>query len=419
MTDNPQDPQNTGGTPADPAGGAEFPPASEGGQVPPAQPEQPGQGATPAEPSAPADPAAPQQPGYGQPQQPGYQPPQAPPQPPAYGQPQQPSYGAGDQGFGASSGAPQQPGYGTPPVPPAPQFGASSGAPEQPPYGQQPPTYGQQPPQQPGYGQQPPQQPGYGAPAGGGFPAAPPPPGSYGQYGGPAGAGGPWGAPQAFSATEAVGWGFRAYGSNVGYWLLIMLGLVVVGGILSLVLSPFGAVTDGGFSASYDAFAMSGTERIMSAILGLILTALGLVLVQGALHKANGRLNSLGDFFSFQHLVPGLVAAVVVGLASNLVGLVPGIGRLLQVLVTVLTIFVVPLALDRGLAIGDALSQGVKLVTSNLGQVVLLYLIFIGLVIAGVIVICGTGLLFVVIPVGSLATVYAYKLLSGQQVAPV
>ena len=398
MTQNPQDPNEPQGPPESPSG-----PESTGGAPEPfSAPQEPSFGSV----------VPPSEPSYGAPQQPSYGSGSTPPQPPAYGSgstpPQPPAYGSGS----------------TPPVPPA--YGAPQqgyGAPQQS-YGS-----GSTPPPGGGYGAPPPPGGGYGAPQQpGGFPSAPPPPaGAYGQYGapgygGPGGPGGSWGAPPAFSAGGATGWAFRAYASNVGYWLLWMLILAVVGGLLALIFIPaIGDATGGsdGFNASYDYMDMTFTDRLLQAVYGLVLTALGLVLTQAALHKVNGRLRSFGDFVKFDHFVPGLIAAVVVGLITNVVSLVPAIGWLLQLAATLLLVFVVPIALDRGVGVGDALGQSFKLVTGNLGQVIVLYLIFIGLSIAGIIVICGTGLLFVVIPVISLATVFAYKVLSGQQVAQV
>lgn len=432
MTDNPQDPQNTGGTPADPAGGAEFPPASEGGQVPPAQPEQPGQGATPAEPSAPADPVAPQQPGYGQPQQPGYQPPQAPPQPPAYGQPQQPSYGAGDQGFGASSGAPQQPGYGTPPVPPAPQFGASSGAPEQPTYGQQPPTYGQQPPQQPGYGQQPPQQPGYGqqpqqpgygqqppqqpgygAPAGGGFPAAPPPPGSYGQYGGSQ-----YGMGNQVNATDSVSAGWERFKEN---WAPFVLSQLVWGILIGLVVALAMLVMGGFSAASVDpntgelrggllSIGLVGFAFVLLAIVLMGVVAAG-AFASATLKAVDGRPVAFGDFFRPANVGQLVLLALIYAAAAFLLTFTI-VG---PVLLAFFGAYAILFVVDRNMSAIDAIKASAKLAMDNVGQTIVLLLMMWLLGALGGLA-CGVGTLATG-PIAQLALAHYYRRLTGPATA--
>lgn len=294
---------------------------------------------------------------------------------------------------------------------------------EQPGYGQQPP---QQPgygaPQQPGYGQQPPQQPG-------GIPQAPP---AYGQYGAP-GYGGPagdqWAQQAPFSATGALSYGWNAYKQNVGAWILVILIVAIVGGGLNALLNPAfswnvdvgsqGQAGAGGFGMAERTFggqALAGIASIVSSLLGVFL-------VQGAVHKVNGQLTGIGDFFKVTHTGPAFLTAALLGVASAVLGLLnvlsPTLASVVTLVWSVLTVYVLYFAVDRGTSPIQALSDGVKLVTSNLGSTLVLLLIGVGLGIAGVIVICGTGLLFVVIPLMVLAFAYAYKRLTGQSAAQV
>lgn len=361
MTQNPPEgtqPEDSGQVPPPPQG----PPATPPNAFPP-----PGQ-----------DPAG---------QQPGGFPP--PPSAPGYGQ--QPSAGQG--GFDGS----------TPPPPPG--------------YGQQPPAYGQQPP---GYGQQPPAGPG-------GFPgsAPPPPPG----FGGP-GYGGPgYGQDQApFSVGAAIGYGWNAFKRNAGAWIGAFLIVAVVSVLVNILLNPS---VDYAFDAGDMSSAGSGGFGMVEYTLGgqllaglsaLVTYVISAVLIQGAIHKVNGRFDGFGAFFRFDHAGPLFTAAALLGLVSLVLGLLsvvsPFLSGLINLVWSVLSVFVLYIAADRGVQPVAAVQQSIQMVTSNFGSVIVLWLATIGLTIAGVIVICFTGLI-VVVPLLVLAWAYAYKRLSGQQVAPI
>lgn len=337
-----------------------------------------------------------------------------------------------DQNTGGEQPNGQQPGGFPPPnqppsAPPPPSYGSSSqppsyGSPQQP-YGQQPPGGGTPPPPPPGGGTPPP------PPPGGGFPAAPPPPaGQYGQYGapqyggpaGPGGPGGPWGGASQFSVGNAISYGWNAFKSNAGVWIGAFLAVGVISVLLQSLLNPAVDVDLGGTSGGIPVVQYTVGGQLLAGIASIVTYLLSAVLIQGAVHKVNGRFEGFGSFTNFTHAGPLFVAAAAMGVVSLVLGMLsivsPVLTSLLNLVWAVLSVFVLYIAADRGLQVIDAIKESIQLVTSNLGSVIVLWLATIGLVIAGIIVICFTGLI-VVVPLLVIAWAFAYKTLSGQPVA--
>lgn len=295
--------------------------------------------------------------------------------------------------------------------------------PNQPP-ADQPPNYGTPPaggtpPPPPGGGFPPPPPPGGGfpppPPAGGGFPSAPPPPGQYGQYGAPqyGGPGGP-GGPVPFSVGGAIGYGWNSFKSHVGGFLGWSIIVLLAGGVINALLNPSVDVDFSDVEALAQAATPTIGEQFLGAIASIISLLLGVILQQGAVHKVNGRLSGFGDFIKFDHAGPGFLAALLVGV-GYFVNLVPFIGWLLAIVIFFLGMFAVPIALDTGASPVDAFKRSVELVTGNVGSVLLLVLASAGVILLGLIALC-VGF-FVAYPIVLIAGVFAYKSLSGQQVA--
>lgn len=337
------------------------------------------------------------------------------------------------QNPGGEQPNPQQPG-GFPPPPP-PSYGSGSQPPADQPPADQPPSYGS-PNQPPSYGapQQPggfpPPPPGGGAPPppppGGGFPgAAPPPPpgGQYGQYGSPqygGPAGGAWGAGQPpFSVGAAISYGWNAFKSNAGVWIGAFLAVAVISVVLQSLLNPSVNV-DLGDAGSIPMVEYTFAGQLLAGLASIVTYLLSAVLIQGAVHKVNGRFEGFGSFTNFTHAGPLFVAAAALGVVSLVLGLLsvvsPFLTSILNLVWAILSVFTLYVAADRGLQVVDAVKESFRLVTSNLGSVIVLWLATIGLVIAGVIVVCFTGLI-IVVPLLVLAWAFAYKTLSGQPVA--
>ncbi|MGB5112533.1 MAG: hypothetical protein WBO08_13315 [Mycobacterium sp.] len=320
---------------------------------------------------------------------------------------------------------PPPPGNYPPPPPPPP-----GGYPPPPPGGYPPPPGGYPPPPQGGF--PPPPQGGFPPPPQGGFP--PPPPGGYpppppqGGYppppapvGYPAPGGYPgatgFGAP-AYSVGEAVSWAWNKFSKNAAAILVptIVFGLVygVVQGIIQLISSQFTTTAYGEYSASYS----MGTGGIVVSLLGGAVMLVVVAVVQsayigGMLDIANGQPVEIGSFFKPRNVVNVIIASVVSGLivfVGVLLFVVPGI------IATIMLLFTTVIVIDRNTSGIDGVTSSFEIGKKNFGPMALTWLATIGIAILGVLV-CFVGLL-VAYPVISLITVYAYRRLTGGQVAP-
>jgi hypothetical protein len=314
---------------------------------------------------------------YGQ--QPGGQPPQ---QPPGWGQ------------------QPPQQGGNYPPPPP----------PEQPGWGQQPP--GQQPPQQGDQGGQggwsSGQNQGWDQQHGGG--QQPPP--NYPAYGGGGGYGGGQGP---YSVTDAIGYGFNKFKDNAGAFIVLAL-LAVLSGF---VINAIGTLASGGeASFGYNAGGNGGFQFdviafVFSILAQAVSTLFTAAAVRGALDATEGREVSVGTMFQRWDKLQVLIAALLVSVLST-VGLVlcvlPGIIALFLTWFT--TFFVVA----YGQNAIDGIKNSVRFTVDNLGSMLLLMLLSFVCLIAGTLA-CLVGLL-VAYPTVVIASAYTFKRLQDQPVAP-
>lgn len=309
--------------------------------------------------------------------------------------------------------------------PPPPQGGY-------PPPGNYPPPQGDYPPPPPGnYPPPPPPQGGYPPPPPpGGYPPPPPqggyppppPPGGYAGPGGyppPVGYGGApgFGAP-AYSVGEAVSWAWNKFSKNAAAILVptLVFGLVyaVVQGIIQLISGQFTTTTVDDYSASFS----MGTGGILVSLLGSAVMLVVAAVVQsayvgGMLDIANGQPVEIGSFFKPRNVANVVIASVVSGLivfVGVLLCIVPGI------IATIMLLFTTVIVLDRNTSGIDGVTSSFEIGKKNFGPMALTWLTTIGIAILGVLA-CGVGLL-VAYPLISLITVYAYRRLTGGQVAP-
>jgi uncharacterized membrane protein len=373
------------GNPADPYGGNQNPP---GYGTPP--PPPPGYGTPPPPPPGYGTPPPPP-PGYGTPPPPGYggQPPAAGP-PPGYGAPPPPppSYGAPP---------PPPPGYGAPP----PSYGApppSYGAPP-PSYGAPPPGYGAPPP---GYGAPPP---GYGAPP----PGYPPQPGYGGQPIKPA-----------FSVGDAFSWAWNTFTKNAAALIvptLVYAVLFAVASGVSVLGQNMGTTTTTSDGSNYHvstnlgggALAVAGLGYLLSYAVGAFAQA---AFLSGCLDAADGRPVSIGSFFKPRNLGMAFLAALLVGVLTTIgyaACFLPGL------VVGFFTQFTILFVVDRSQSAIKGFASSFSTVGSNFLNALLVWLIGILIILAGVAA-CGIGLL-VASPVLALFLTYAYRKLSGGEVA--
>ncbi|MGA9376380.1 MAG: hypothetical protein WBV64_15400, partial [Mycobacterium sp.] len=274
-----------------------------------------------------------------------------------------------------------------------------------------PPPGGYPPP--PPQGAYPPPPPGGGYPP----PAGYPPPG----YPGTPGAGAP------FNVGDAFSWAWNKFSKNAAALIVptLVYALIVgiVGGIvyaLAFALAPSGVTTydeyDTGFSYEYSA-GFGVASVIVLALGGLVLlvvlAAISSAYISGILDIANGVPVTAGSFFKPRLIGPVIIATVLVGVATaigNALCYLPGL------IVGIFTIFTTVALLDRNLSAIDAIKASVDIAKNNFVQVLITWLLFVVMISVGSLL-CGIGLI-VAAPVAVLFEVYAFRRLTGGQVAP-
>lgn len=283
---------------------------------------------------------------------------------------------------------PQQGGYPPPPPP--------SGYPPPPHQGGYPP-----PPQQGGYQQAP-----------GGYPPAGPP-----GYGGA----------QPYSVGEAFSWAWNKFTKNAApliiatlvYGLIIVV-LQVIVNLLQAAVSP--GVSDysssgSGFSYSWSTTSM-GLGGILISIVGwFVLLIVGAAIqsgyISGVLDIANGQQVSVGSFFRPRNIGQVIIAGLIVGVITTIgffLCIIPG------VIASIMLVFTIVALLDRNLSPVDAVKTSFELSKANFGNVFVTWLAMVATAFVGALL-CGVGLI-VAVPVAALILVYAWRRLSGGQVAP-
>lgn len=322
---------------------------------------------------------------------------------------QPPNYPGDNQGgYPQNPQDPQQGGYQQGGYPQQPGFGQQGGFPP-------PPAGGFPPPQDPGYGQGfPPPQGGQGfpPPPQGGFP---PPPGGFGgpQYGGQ----------QPFNIGDAFSWAWNKFSKNavalivsmLVYWLAFAALSGVFYFVFAQTVTNVTTVSDG-YSTQATADLSAGSFVVL--VVGfVVLIFLGLVAqasyFAGLLDIADGREVSIGSFFTPRNFGAAAVTSLLVAVifvVGYVLCIIPGIVAFF------LLAYAVLFSVDRGLSAGDALRASFETVKNNAGQSILAT--FLSGVVAGVgAALCYVGAL-VTGPLGQLVQVYAYRRLSGGQVAP-
>lgn len=287
---------------------------------------------------------------------------------------------SGDQGYGQSHG--QGP-YGQEPYPGAPQgheqYPGGS-------YGQQYPGsaqghepypgqgYGQEPYPGQGYGQQ-----GFGNPAyGSGYPAA-------GPGGGPV-------MPSRVSAPGALSAGWEMFKNNPLPWVLITLASTVA----SLLLSQL---------ATTDSMGLALIVQLASIAVGMLFQAFT---VRGALLEVDGHKPGIGDFFKLHNFGWFVVAAILVFIASLIGFFALIIGMFVVLFFLYWTQYFV---IDRNMTATDAIISSFNAIKSDAGNLLALALLNVLVIFAGAIALM-VGLL-VAIPVTTLASVFAYRVITG------
>lgn len=312
-----------------------------------------------------------------------------------------------------------------PPQPPQPQSGQYGQQPQPPQYGQQPPQYGQQPPQ---YGQQPPQYgnqgqygqqpPQYGAPDQGGFsqpnygqqPSYGQPGHGQGSYGAPGFAGPSYGGPSGpdLSIGTAISYGWEKFQKNAGVWIGVQLLTVVIAIVLWLIV---GSIVSLGGSDNVAA-ALVAVGVLLAVELAFIF-AVQAIVMRAALREVDGQRPDFGSFFQLDRIgnavLTGLLVALLI-VVGYCVFILPGI------IAAFVTIFAVAFAIDQNQSPVQAIQSSFRLVSENIGPVLLLMLA-IGAINFVAAIPCGLGLL-VTGPLTVIATAYAYRYLVRGPISP-
>jgi uncharacterized membrane protein len=302
-----------------------------------------------------------------------------------------------------------------------------------PPYGgSQPPPPGNYPPPPPG-GYPPPPQGGYPPPPSqGGYPPPPgpggypPPPSGYPPQGGypPAGYGGGVGQ-QPYSVGEAFSWAWNKFTKNAVplivstliYGLIIgVLSGIVFGLAMALAPDPVSTYESSEYGFEYSTSASLGAASIFVFILGgivlfVVAGAIQSAYYSGLLDIANGREVTIGSFFKPRNVGNVIVATLIIGIATS----IGSACFILGLAVALFTMFAIIALLDRNLSPIDAIKASFDVTKNNFVQVLLTYLVVLAVAIVGALL-CGIGL-FVAIPVVALIEVYAWRRLTGGQVA--
>ena len=283
-----------------------------------------------------------------------------------------------------------------------------------------PPQGGYPPPPQGGYPPPPPPQGGFGPP---------PPQGNYPPAGGypPAGYPGAPGAGAGFAVGDAFSWAWNKFSKNAAALVVPTLAYAVlvgiVGGIvygLAFALAPSGVTTydsyDSGFSYEYEA-GFGVASIIVLALGGLVLlvllAAISSAYIGGILDIANGVPVTAGSFFKPRLIGPVIIATVLVGIATaigNALCYLPGL------IVSIFAFFTTVALLDRNLSAIDAIKASIDITKNNFVQVLIAWLLFTVILFVGSLL-CGIGII-VAAPVAILFEVYAFRRLTGGQVAP-
>ncbi|HEX3222677.1 MAG TPA: hypothetical protein VHR35_08920 [Nocardioides sp.] len=282
----------------------------------------------------------------------------------------------------------------------------------------QTPPPSEAPPPPPPPADMPPAPPSYGGDGGQGGGYGAPPPGPYGQ---PA-------AASDYSPTEAMAYGWRKFSASPATLLVPMIvvfvGIVVVSVIVELVIvggllgSDTCTRTVG--NTSYD-YSCGGPGFVMfligyglaAALISLFAQLLAAGLYKGATHVTDGEPFSLGQLFEGWDKGQVVIASLIIAAATfvgTLLCYIPGL------IVGFLAQFTLLFIVDKQMKAVEAIKASIKLVTDNLGNTILFYLLALVVLFVGAIL-CGVGLL-VAAPVALIGLAYTYRRLQGEPVVP-
>lgn len=270
-----------------------------------------------------------------------------------------------------------------------------------------PPFGGYPPPPQGGF---PP--PGGGFPPSAGYPPAGYPPGGFG------------GAPGELSIGDAFSWAWDKFSKNAAALILptfaygavvfVLIGIIVVSATVASPESGYSYASDDDYGIGFEITGVGFVILVVGLVVLLILmAAFSSAYINGILDVANGVPVTPGSFFKPRLIGPVIAATLLVGIAAGIGSLacyVPGL------IVSIFAFFTTPALIDRNLSAINAIKTSIHIAKNNFVQVLLVWLLY-NIVISVGSFLCGVGLL-VAAPIAILFQVYAFRRLTGGQVAP-
>lgn len=206
-----------------------------------------------------------------------------------------------------------------------------------------------------------------------------------------------------FSATQAIGYGWKAFTKNLGPILILMLAIFAVNVLVNVVSSR---------SFINDSWVLNTLVSLLSTLISMVI-AFGII--KAALAILDGRKPEIGEVFNTDRLVPYIIAAIAVSIITT-------IGFILLIIPGLIAAFLLQFF---GYAIADgkterpldALRISFETVKPHWGELLLLAILLFLLNIGGA-VLCLVGLLATV-PTSIIAVAYAWRWCTRGQITPV
>jgi uncharacterized membrane protein len=224
-----------------------------------------------------------------------------------------------------------------------------------------------------------------------------------------------------FSISDAFGWAWNAFTKNAVALVVSALAYVVLLGIASSLLGLSQSVGTDRSGPDDDYFTFTANLNgggLALLILGYLVAYLVSAFAQsaflsGCLDLADGRPVTIGSFFKPRNFAMAYVAALIVGILTSIgfsLCFVPGL------IVSLFVQFTILFVIDRSESAIKGFNSSVSLVGSDFANALLVWLVLLAAAFVSLLT-CGLGAL-VAAPLGALTLTYAYRKLSGGQVAP-
>jgi uncharacterized membrane protein len=208
------------------------------------------------------------------------------------------------------------------------------------------------------------------------------------------------GGAAAFSVGDAVGYGWNAYWKNLGPMLLITIVIIAVQIVVNVIGQAAGNVA---------------VSLIFSIIGWIVSMILSMGLIRAALAVVKGQTPEVNMLFETEGLGSYIVAAIIFGIAFGIgliLCIIPGI------IIGIIWMFYGFLIVENPtLGPTDALKRSQEMTKGRIGELFVFGLALFGINLVGAIL-CGIGLLFTY-GITAIAVAYAYRTLSGEDVAPI